>query len=261
MRIHDYDTFRRVSLLENEAELDELYPVRNKKIGAKLQQIIAHHEAYAGPYGARGQYDTPKSWFRPSKYDTFMQYFGRKLTPEKSSEIAEAAKGFSMVMPCEANIESIGSFGDTSSILRLKKPTDVVDRDLEKAGVGNVKQLDFISMKLLLCFYHHIHCPVDGVIQKITYFGREEELFGENSLWLVEFDTPAHGTVYMLLVGESSIQDFDFTLMEGDAAKKFKEFGKFTWGSQVVVIYDPTKFTAPLIKAGEKHFVGDGVYL
>jgi phosphatidylserine decarboxylase len=262
-RLHDYNTFDGLHKLKeivakqdpsmSEELMKALFPLRNKKIGQTLQDIIHRFEKSA-------KYKTPSDWFTPDVFATFMQYFQRKLTDEKSKEIESRTNQFTMTMPAEANIEAIGDFTDTSSILRLKKPTNDVVKDLMTAGISNVQTMEFISLKLLKCYYHRVHCPVDGTIHKITFIGRKEPLFGDNSLWVVTFNSP-QGTVYMLVVGELSIQDFKFKFNEGDKVNKFDELGNFNWGSQLVLIYEKDSFKGDiLLEEKQKYFVGDGIF-
>lgn len=237
----------------SEELMKALFPLRNKEIGQTLQDIIHRFEKSA-------KYKTPNDWFSPSKYKTFMEYFQRKLTDKKKEDIESTTNQYVMTMPAEANIEAIGDFTDTSSILRLKKPTNDVVKDLMAAGISNVQTMEFISFKLLKCYYHRVHCPVDGTIQDITFVGRQEPLFGDNSLWVVNFNSP-QGSVYMLVVGELSIQDFDFKFKVGDKVKKFDELGNFNWGSQLVVIYEKDSFKGDiLLEEKQKYFVGDGIF-
>lgn len=262
-KIHNYSTFKDLEnlkqivdqqdLSKSEELMKALFPLRNKRIHEVLKKIMNRFESSA-------EYKTPMEWFTPDKFHTFMEYFQRQLTTKKTKEIEAKTNQFSMIMPAEANIESIGDFSDTSSILRLKKPTNEITKDLVNAGISEVQNMEFISLKLLKCYYHRVHCPVDGTIQKITFLGRQEPLFGDNSLWIVEFNSEL-GRVYLLVVGELSIQDFDFNFNEGDSVKKFDELGKFNWGSQLVIIFEKDSFRGNiLINEKDKYFVGDGIF-
>jgi hypothetical protein len=263
MPIHDFHTYHNLDKLkeivanknisQSEDLMKALFPLKNKKIGKTLQDIINRFESSA-------KYKTPLDWFFPQKYETFMEYFKRNISKKKAKDIEAKTIQFTMVMPCEANIESIRDFTDTSSILRLKKPAQDVVKDLIAVGITDISTMEFISLKLLKCFYHRVHCPIDGIIQNITFIGKEEPLFGNNSLWVVEFNSE-FGRIYMLLVGELSIQDFTFKLKIGDKVRKFDELGNFNWGSQIVLIYEYDSFRGDvLIQEKEKYFVGDGIF-
>jgi len=262
-RIHNYNSFSGLEKLKeivaeqdpamSEELMKALFPFRDKNIGETLDKIISRFESSAN-------YNTPKEWFTQKEFNTFMDYFQRKLTKKKTEEIESGLNQFTMVMPAEANIEAIGDFTDTEQILRLKQPTNNVLQDLRNAGISNIDNMEFISLKLLKCYYHRVHCPVNGIIQDIVFIGRENPLFGHNSLWIVSLSSE-HGMVYMLLVGELSIQDFTFNMDKGATVKKFDELGHFNWGSQLVLIYERDSFRGDvLLEEKQKYFVGDGIF-
>lgn len=231
--------------------MKELHPVRYDNIGDKLQKII---DRFQGDVN----YDTPMDWFQ-NDWNTFMEYFTRQLTDEKFDEIKSSQ--FQLSTPCECTIESIGDFSDTSSILRLKKDTDDVVSDLKDYGVRDIENLQFINMKLWKCFYHRVHSPISGEILDLQSIESGENFFGNNTLWIVTINSEKNGLVYLLLVGELSIQDFNFKIKKGDKINMFDEIGNFDWGSQIVLIFNPSKFKRELnIISGEKYFVGDEIY-
>jgi phosphatidylserine decarboxylase len=188
-----------------------------------------------------------------------MEYFTRQLTDEKFQEIKSQKHELSI--PCESTIESIGDFSDTSSILRLKKDTEDVISDLESYGVRDIKNLHFINMKLWKCFYHRVHSPLSGKVIDLQSIESGENFFGNNTLWVVTIKSEMNGLVYLLLVGELSIQDFNFKIKKGDEIEMYQELGNFDWGSQVVLIFDPSKFKEELnIIQGQKYFIGDKIF-
>ena len=77
-------------------------------------------------------------------------------------------------------------------------------------------------------------------------------------MWVVTLTTDK-GPIYMLLIGEMEVQGFDFSKKDGKVSK-FDEIGKFTWGSQVVMLFETEKFGAELVSKEERHFVGDGIF-
>lgn len=230
-----------------------LKPYKDENIGDVLDEIIAKIESDS-------KYETPRKWFHGwDTYKSFMQYFQRKLTDKKTEQISKNTYYFDMVSPCECDVESVGNFKDTSSILRLKQDTNDTIADLQHVGI-NAEGLEFINMKLKRCFYHRVHSPVDGKIAKLTPIRKDAPIFGDNSLWVVEIDSD-FGPVYVLLVGELSIQEFAFAVKVGQTVKKFDLLGYFNWGSQVVIVYDEGNFQGDCImRAGQRYFVGDGVY-
>jgi len=244
-----------IDALDNETIMSLLFKSRNKEIGDKLWMIINKFKINKD----WGDYKTPDEWFEDKEYKTFMQYFKRKLSKDKFDEI-KSQKSNNMSLPCECNIESIGKINDVSPIIRLKKKTETVIKDLKKIGVKNVDNLSFINMKLLKVYYHRIHSPVSGKIKNIIEVSPDDNFFGENNLWIVEISTVEFGNVYIILVGELSIQDFTFKVEKGDNIKMFDEIGNFNWASQVIILYDKGKFNDIKIKSDKKYFIGEPIF-
>lgn len=261
--IKEYQKFNEIDILSNKAidALDNeiimsiLFKSRNKEIGDKLWKIINKFKMNKD----WGKYSTPDDWFEDKEYKTFMQYFKRKLSKEKFDEIKSQKN--QMSLPAECNIESIGKISDFSSIIRLKKSAENVIEDLKNIGVKNVDNLSFINMKLLKVYYHRIHSPIAGKIKDIIEIAPDDNFFGDNNLWIVEISTKDFGTVYMMLVGELSIQDFDFKVKKGDSIEMFEEVGNFNWASQVILLFDENKFDSDMkIDSNKKYFIGDPIY-
>ena len=243
-----------IDSLDNEIIMSILYKYINKEIGDKLWKIINKFKINKD----WGKYSTPDDWFEDKEYKTFMQYFKRKISKEKIEEIKSQKNKMSLHSEC--NIESIGKISDTSSIIRLKKSAENVIEDLKNIGVKNVDNLSFINMKLLKVYYHRVHSPISGKIKDIIEVSPDDNFFGENNLWIVEISTKESGSVYMMLVGELSIQDFNFAIKKGDNIDMFQEVGNFNWASQVILLYDDKKFDSIKINSGKKYFIGDPIY-
>jgi phosphatidylserine decarboxylase len=250
----DLLTDKSIKNLDKEIIMSLLYKSRNKEIGNKLHKIIDRFKKNE----EWGDYDTPDDWFSGKEYKTFMQYFKRKLSKEKLAEIKQRKN--LMSLPCECNIESVGKIGDVSDVIRLKKKADSVVRDLKSLGVKNINKLGFVNMKLLKVYYHRVHSPVTGKIKNIIEVSPDDNFFGDNNLWIVEIDTKDFGSVYMMLVGELSIQDFDFKIKKGDEVEMYDEIGNFNWASQVIILYNLDKFEKMKIKQGKKYFVGGAIF-
>jgi phosphatidylserine decarboxylase len=243
-----------IDLLDNEIIMSLLFKYRNKEIGDKLWKIINKFKVNKD----WGTYNTPDEWFEDKEYKTFMQYFKRKLSKDKFDEIKSQKNNMSL--PCECNIESIGKISDTSSIIRLKKSAENVINDLKNIGLKNVDDLSFINMKLLKVYYHRVHSPISGKIKDIIEVSPDDNFFGENNLWIIEISTVEFGNVYLILVGELSIQDFTFKVKKGDNINMFEEVGNFNWASQVIILYDKGKFNDIKIKSDKKYFIGEPIF-
>lgn len=192
-------------------------------------------------------------------YETFIEFFNRWLTKVKFEEIKESSSKHAIILPSESNIESIGRLKDTSSILRLKKKAPEVIDDLKELGIE--ENYAFVNMKLLISYYHHVHAPVSGKIKRMMPIEYDNHIFGKNTLWFLEFET-AKKPVYLLIVGESSIQDFNFLVKKNDVVNIADDLGYFTWGSQVVLLFDIDSYLDNiLIQPNHHYFVGTPIIL
>ena len=243
-----------IDSLDNEIIMSILYKHRHKEIGTKLQKIINKFKFN----DKWGQYSTPDNWFVNKKYKTFMEYFKRKLSKDKFTEIKSQKNILSL--PCECNVESVAKISDTSSIIRLKKSANRVVEDLKNIGLKNVDNLSFINMKLLKVYYHRVHSPISGKIKNIIEVAPDDNFFGDNNLWIVEIFTKNFGSGYLMIVGELTIQDFTFRVKTGDNIEMFEEVGNFNWASQVILLFDENKFDKIKIQSEKKYFIGHGIY-
>jgi len=244
----------RLGCSQSQELMKKLYPYRSEELPSGTVDTIIEYLERCCAEGPSG-YTTPKNYFDSMKYKTFMDYFTRRLSKETFNQIKKNKNLLSF--PAECIVESFGDIHNTDEIIRLKvNYTDTV-KDLKKAGISNVEDLKFVNMKLLKCFYHRIHSPITGKITLLKSFDTKDEFFGDNTLWLVKINSDRKA-VYLLLIGELSIQDFNFAIKEGDEVKMFQEIGNFIWGSQVILFFDPNEFPKIDI-AKTKYFVGDRI--
>lgn len=197
---------------------------------------------------------------------SFMDFFSRKLKTEVSDRIKKEAEQCEMIIPNECYIESIGEFDKEkqgkpdNQILRLKKESGAyATEDLKKLDI-DVRGYNYINMKLLVTFYHRIHCAVKGKIVQLIPIEGNDDFFGKNSLWIVQYDIPGKSPIYHMLVGESTIQDFDFLKEKMDDVDIFDTLGMFNWGSQTVLLYNSKDFGELAVKEKTKYFVGDCIF-
>lgn len=162
---------------EGQELMAALYQYRFENIGSNLLEMIFNR------LFTEANYKTPDTFFQTVSYKSFMDYFMRKLSDEKWKGIQENVLNYSMVLPCECDIESIGTVDEgTDKIIRLKEEADVIN-DLRSVGI-NTMGMDFINMKLRKCYYHRIHSPIDGNIVSVIPAHKSAPLFGNNTLWL-----------------------------------------------------------------------------
>jgi hypothetical protein len=188
-------------------------------------------------------------------FDTYQSWFTRPIKKEYLDKLKAGAKNSKIALPNECVIESIGTVGDTESILRLKKPAPDALRDLMHLGVP--ADYSFVNMKLLTSHYHHIHSPVEGVITRALPIHKEMPMFGRASINFLEIDSTI-GKVFLLIIGEAVVQDFDYAVTVGQNVSQLDPIGNFNWGSQVVMLMP--KITDSLrVESRNYYFVGSRV--
>jgi phosphatidylserine decarboxylase len=253
--------------------LNKLKSLRYKELDNKIITKILNHFVESDEdfindpkWGLNAEYTFDASKFlinlKKSKL-SFMDFFTRKLNQKLHIQIGENAKKCNMIIPNECYIESIGNFNKEgrpeNKILRLKKSSGkYATEDLKKLNI-DVEGYNYINMKLLVTFYHRIHCPISGKITQMIPIEGKDDFFGKNTLWIIKFETEK-SPVYLMLVGESTIQDFDFLKEKEDNVNIYDYLGYFNWGSQTVILYNPKDFSELEIEAKKKYFVGDCIF-
>jgi len=170
------------------AVLEKLYPFRHEDIEDVLHNLIDTLIRNDRAWDPDPGNPHPLTLYKKEKFSSFMDYFTRELSDETSETLREKCLTRPLVMMSESDVESIGSISDTSSIISLKKPSEDVVATLKKLDFPISDEYHFINTKLLLTYYHRIHCPVAGKIVKLTSIAKEDNFFGDNALWIVKFD-------------------------------------------------------------------------
>lgn len=237
--------------------LDALRPFRYKEIGEKLLNKIRGHFLDNDKY-TESSYEFHKDWYIGEPFKSFMDFFTRKLSIKKYKEIDNKASKCSMIIPNESFIEGIGDFKETKKIVRLKKGGPAIIKELKKFDI-DVSNYHYIDMKLFVTFYHRVHMPVKGKITKMIPIEGEDDFFGDNSLWILEIETKK-SPVYLMVVGESTIQDYKSLKDKGDFVNIFDTIGYFTWGSQTILLYKDSEYTDIQIKENTTYFPGDCIF-
>jgi hypothetical protein len=240
--------------------LTSLFPVRYDNIGELVNQITGVMLLSDNQFMLNPTDTISLELFKRQSFNTFMEFFTRELSEETHNRIKESTQGELMVLQNESYIESFGDIDTMSTILRMKKsPEDVVEAfknfDIDLDGYK------FLNTKLLLTFYHRIHSPIKGQIMRAIPIPKELDIFGNHSLWIVDIYSEECGHLYLMLVGESQIQDFDFKVNVGDYVDVFDELGNFNWGSQTIILYNGKKIPQDLtLSLGYRYFVGSKIF-
>ena len=240
--------------------LTALFPLRNNQIGETLYDIITTMRLCDNQFMLNPRDVIEMDKFKQQSFNTFIEFFTRELTAEAYTTIKDSSANEIMVLQNESYIESFGNINTMSTILSLKKsPEDVVSAfknfDIDLTGYK------YLNTKLLLTFYHRIHSPIKGQVMRMIPISKELDIFGDNSLWILDIYSEKCGHLYLLLVGESQIQDFNFKVNVGDYVDIFDELGNFNWGSQTIILYDGEKIPQDLtLSLGYRYFVGDKLF-
>jgi phosphatidylserine decarboxylase len=216
------------------ARLQEYFKHKDRGLSCAANITIQSDACYEGPYAS------------------YQDWFTRRLSVRVFDQLKKEAESSVAVIPNECAIESVGVVGDTSSILRLKKPAPTALQDLISLGVP--PDYLFVNMKLLTSHYHHIHAPISGEIVRSIPVHSEYPLFGKASINFVEIKG-LHKRAFLLIIGEAVVQDFNYSVKVGDRVEMLDFIGNFSWGSQVVMLVSgQTKDFK--IKPKEYSFVG-----
>jgi phosphatidylserine decarboxylase len=235
--------------------VDELYIHRYSDIGPLALEILEAFGKHDSHWHVGGTGPTTRKELMDWSGKSFMDLFTRTILPEKLEEMKKSNNGEDFVHSAECWVEGFGPVEEMYSD-RLKKEAPECKADMENMGC-KLEGYSYVNCRLLLSYYHWIHCPVNGVLKRIVPFPKEYNFFGDNSLWLVEYETKTN-PVYLLIVGELNIQDFTFHCKEGQKMEPMDAIGHFGWGSQIMVFFKvPEGFELALERNVEHYFVGD----
>mmetsp|Transcript_25042 Transcript_25042/g.26122 ORF Transcript_25042/g.26122 Transcript_25042/m.26122 type:complete len:272 (+) Transcript_25042:22-837(+) len=235
--------------------VDELYLSRYSDIGPLAKEILETIGKNDSQWHQGGTGPTTRTDLMDWSGKTFMELFTREILPEKLQVLKKENEGQDLVQAAECWIEACGPVENLYSD-RLKKEAPECKADMEAMGC-KLDGYSYLNCRLLLSYYHWIHSPCNGTLKRIVPFPKEYNFFGENSLWLLEFETKTD-PVYMLLVGELNIQDFIFHCKEGQKMETMDKVGHFGWGSQIMVFFKvPEGSEISCETSIEHYFIGD----
>jgi phosphatidylserine decarboxylase len=202
-----------------------------------------------------------------SSYATFNNFFTRALSAD-ARPLAEA----DFVWPVDGKISQLGAI--KSGRIFQAKGRDYSTLELVAGNVPLASHFEhgqFACLYLSPKDYHRIHMPCDGVLKSMTYVPGDlfsvnpataeniPNLFARNERLVCEFQSQAHGTFSMVLVGATIVgsmatvwhdvvnsprlrevrtwrYDGEVELKQGD------EMGRFLLGSTVVLLFEKGKF-------------------
>ena len=193
--------------------------------------------------------DTSEFADSPSSYNTFNEFFYRKLKPEArpiaDTEVTFPADGRHLGF---GNIDKIDGFfvkGQTFDLDQL-----LANPDLSKRYRGG----SLILSRLCPVDYHRFHFPVSGTpgptrlingplfsVSPIA-LGRNLAYLWQNKRTVTEIQTESLGTVLMMEIGATCVGTIEQTYQSDIAMLKGAEKGYFAFGgSSTITIFEPGK--------------------
>ena len=224
----------------------------------------------------------------PDKYETFCDFFTRKLKP--GIHKIDSSEN-SVVSTCDGSVTELGKIED-NSILQVKGKKIHLD-DL----LGYDKQLknefdngSFLTIYLSPKDYHRVHMPCDGKLIKTIHVpgrlfsvakhavNKIKNLYARNERLICKFknEMTSFSVIFVAAINVSSIE----VSWKGEASppypkktiasnyskkkityNKGEEFGMFKSGSTVIILFDDTVEISKEIRKGQKIRVGQKIGL
>ncbi len=213
----------------------------------------------------------------PYTYDSFNDFFTRKLKPE--ARIIDANPN-SIICPADGCIQNFGLMQE-NQFIQAKNHLYSVDSVLANPEMAkNFKNSPFVTIYLAPKDYHRVHLPFAGKLTDMIYVPGKlfsvnilttehvPGLFAKNERVVALYDT-AYGPMAVILVGAMIVGSID-TAWAGKVApagcgfskkiqhtpypagsnyQKADEVGFFTLGSTVIVLLPPQAKLNPNLKA------------
>lgn len=193
-------------------------------------------------------YKTPMNWFVPEVYNTFEDWFLRRLKPSVLQTCIKNSEHSIICSPVEGKIRKQAlDYGDVivkKSVIAAAELKQILEAD------------EVLQISLIKPDYHRVHSPVDGIVEKIKRYDYGELFKNSEAMTIFTINTDI-GKVTMAAVGEVMIQSFVTDLQEGDEVFKVREIGYFNFGSQIILGFP--KGLKNVSYANQKVFVGDTI--
>lgn len=194
----------------------------------------------------------------PDSYNTFNEFFFRKLKPE-ARPIADSP----LVFPADgrhlgfSNIDDIEGFFVKGQ--KFEIDTLLADPDISPRYRGGT----LVLSRLCPVDYHRFHFPVSGTPGKTRLIngplfsvspialGKNLAYLWQNKRTVTEIKTDTIGTVLMLEIGATCVGSIKQTYQSGSPIEKGDEKGYFAFGgSSTITVFEPgkVKLSADLLK-------------
>ena len=200
-----------------------------------------------------------------NSFPTLHDFFIRKLLPG-SRPLAETA----VTSPVDGKVEIAGKIHHDSKFIVKGLEYSLSELMGSEKLAGRYANGDYAVLYLSPADYHRIHSPVDGRVIRQFVLGKKSYpvnqsglLYGKapisgNYRLITELET-AGGKVLAVKVGAMFVNSIELT-NTSDEWKKGEEVGYFSFGSTVVLFFEPDRFRfTDNIVAGEPIKVGEAL--
>lgn len=197
----------------------------------------------------------------PTLHDFFIRKLRAGSRPQANSHL---------ISPVDGKVEIAGRIHEDSSFLVKGQQYSLAELLGSEELAERYAQGDYAVLYLSPANYHRIHSPLDGNVKRQFVLGRKSYpvnqsglLYGKspisgNHRLITELET-ASGNVLMVKVGAMFVNSIELTNTSG-SWKKGEEVGYFSFGSTVVLFFEPNCFRfTDNIMSGEPIKVGEAL--
>ncbi|KAL6451374.1 PSD2 Phosphatidylserine decarboxylase proenzyme 2 [Candida maltosa Xu316] len=197
----------------------------------------------------------------PSKFETFNDFFYRKLKP--NARLIEAEGNDKIISsPADCRCVVFDTI-DEATKLWIKGTGFTVQKLIHEDQQIDIPSYSLGIFRLAPQDYHRFHSPVEGTIESIKDIDGEYytvnpmairsqlDVFGENVRSIITIRTKNFQKVYMVAVGAMMVGSIVLTKELGDDIKRGEEIGYFKFGGSTVILLiegDKFKFDSDLVK-------------
>ncbi|CAH2353915.1 phosphatidylserine decarboxylase proenzyme 2 [[Candida] railenensis] len=193
-----------------------------------------------------------------TKYDTFNEFFYRKLKPDARPNASEDER--IVVSPADCRCTVFKNVNDATELwvkgrnFTLAKLFNGNLNDLEDSNLYKANQCSLGIFRLAPQDYHRFHSPVTGKVRQIKQVDGEYytvnpmairselDVFGENVRTLITIDTEHFGTIVMIAVGAMMVGSIVLTIKEEDEIRRGEEVGYFKFGGSTILLLFQSKY-------------------
>tara|TARA_Y100000593_G_scaffold84219_1_gene159364 strand:- start:472 stop:1254 length:783 start_codon:yes stop_codon:yes gene_type:complete len=194
-------------------------------------------------------YDMHRDAFIPTTYVTFEDWFLREMTDNTLEQCIKKSLLSDVCSPVQGTVRKHVPSGE----MTLKKSVIVVEDLLRLLGGERL-----IQISLQKTDYHRVHSPVDGTIEEVVSFEKDEFFPGSEALMIITIASEI-GDVKVACIGEWSVQTFVTKVSPGQEVLKLSELGHFYFGSQVIIVLPDYVDIVVNEEGKERVFPGDPI--